>query len=236
MRPEVLAVIPARGGSKGLPKKNIRILCGKPLIAWTIEAALGADFVSRTVVTTEDKKIAEIAEEYGAEVIKRPKELATNTTLIQPVLEHTLEFLEQKEDYRPEAIILLNPTSPLRNSQHIDQALHKFLHGVADTLLSVFPSVVCLWEKRAYGTYRANYDFKNKARRQDMTPQLQENGAIYIARRKFLLENHRFIGGRLVFSQMTEECSVDIDTALDFVIAEAIINASGIVKPKVKGT
>lgn len=235
MRPEILAIIPARGGSKRLPGKNVKLLCGKPLIAYTIEAALGADFVHRTVVSTEDKEIAKIARKYGAEVIKRPNELATDTTLIQPVLEHAVKFLEEKEGYRPDIIVLLNPTSPLRGSQDIDRAAHDFIQGGAETLISVYPCYLCLWRRISGGGYVANYDVEHKPRTQDMPIQLRENGAIYMASRKFLLENHNLLGKHVVLSRMAETASIDIDTVLDFIIAEAILNASVTDKSQVKG-
>lgn len=135
-----------------------------------------------------------------------------------------------EEGYEPDIIVILNPTSPLRWSRDIDQAAHNFLHSQADTLLSVFSRRICLWERQEGGIYRANYDFEHKGRTQDLPEKFEENGAIYMVSRKFLLDKKEFLGGRVVFCKMPEERSIDIDTPLDFVCAEAILNASVIVK------
>ena len=134
-----LAIIPARGGSKGIPKKNIKSLLGKPLIQYTIESALKSKYLDKIVVSTDDKKIADISEKLGAEIpCLRPKKLARDNTLILPVLQHMVNFLKKKENYNPFAIVLLQPTSPLRTVRHIDEAIELFLKKPkADSLVSV---------------------------------------------------------------------------------------------------
>src|SRR3989344_1132419 len=121
---KILAIIPARGGSKGIPGKNIKLLAGKPLIAHSIEAARNSRFINRVIVSTDDEHIANAARKYGAEIIMRPKELAEDKTPMDPVLQHAVEFLE-KENYIPEAVMLLQPTSPLRTTEHINEAIEK---------------------------------------------------------------------------------------------------------------
>ena len=131
---DVLAVIPARGGSKGLPRKNILPLAGKPLIAHTIEAARGSARVKKVMVSTDDPEIARVSASFGAQVIRRPGELATNTASSVDVLLHLLGTLEEPE---PETLLLLQATSPLRNSADIDAALDLFDRGACDAVVSV---------------------------------------------------------------------------------------------------
>lgn len=131
---EVLAIIPARGGSKGLPRKNIRPLNGKPLIAYTIEESKKSEYINRIVVSTEDKEIAEVSNKYGAKIIKRPLELAKDNTPTIDVVLHTLDDLKNNE---PDIIVLLQPTSPLRTSQDIDNAIKSFIEQDCDSVVSV---------------------------------------------------------------------------------------------------
>jgi CMP-N,N'-diacetyllegionaminic acid synthase len=129
---DVVALIPARGGSKGIPRKNLAPLAGRPLLAWTIDAALGSRAVTRTVVSTEDDEIAAAARELGAEVLARPPELAADETPMQPVIVHALDELEA-----PEVLVLLQPTSPLRRAEHVDEAVDLLLATGADSVVSV---------------------------------------------------------------------------------------------------
>ena len=135
--PEILAIIPARGGSKGIPQKNVRLIAGKPLIAYSIEAGKNARMVSRVVVSTDDTEIAEVGKKYGAEIIMRPPELAEDKTPMDPVLRHVVEVLG-REGYVPDAVVLLQPTSPLRTAAHVDGAIEKFLGNDVDSLISIF--------------------------------------------------------------------------------------------------
>ena len=230
LKPETLAIIPARGGSKGIPRKNIKMFCGKPLIAWTIEAALKSNFIDRAVVSTEDEEIGEVSRSYGIEVIKRPQELAQDETLATPVMEHAVTVLEE-QGYKPQIIALLNPTSPLRSSEHIDRGLLSFIWSSRDSSICVSRGVFNIWsfanlttsaENAKYPV--ANYDYKNKARRQDSPVKYQEKGAIYLVRRDYLMEHHRFIGDKNTLYQIPTANGLDIDTPLDFIIAERVMN------------
>jgi len=199
-------------------------LCGKPLIAYTIEAALGSYFIGRTVVSTEDEEIAKIAREYGAEVVERPLELAGDNVLIQPVLEQVVNKLAE-DGYEPDFIVLLNPTSPLREIEDVTKAIYCFICGGNDSMISVFMTdYVCLWTHNDDGTFSANYDFENKTRRQEMPKHYQENGAIYIFKRGLLLKKHHFLGGNIAMFPMPASRSIDIDSELDFIMAEAVMN------------
>ena len=219
----ILAIIPARGGSKGIPRKNIRFLCGKPLIAYTIEAALGSKIIDRVVVSTEDGEIAKIARDYGAEIIERPEEFATDSASTEPVLEHAVKYLEKIEDYRANVVVLLQLTSPLRNSQHIDEAIETFFSNKYDSLLSVCPSHAFLWKVDRDRVCPINYDFQNRPRRQDRQPEYQENGAIYITKCDILMSEHNRLGGKIGLYIMPAEDSWEIDTEFDFRLCEQLI-------------
>ncbi|KAF5431160.1 N-acylneuraminate cytidylyltransferase [Candidatus Methanophagaceae archaeon] len=227
MKTKIIAIIPARGGSKGIPRKNVRLIAGKPLIAYSIEAALNSKYIEKAVVSTEDGEIAKISKKYGAEVIERPMELATDTAPTEPVLEHVVKWLQEQEGYKPDIVVLLQPTSPFRTSEHIDEALDIFLNDDCDSLLSVCPSSAFVWKMGAAGAYPINYDFKNRPRRQDKEHEYQENGAIYITTYNSLMENHNRLGGKIGLYIMPEVYSVEIDTEFDFYLCEQIINSRG---------
>lgn len=214
-----LAIIPARGGSKGLPGKNIRPLEGKPLIAWSIEQALAVPAIEKTIVSTDCPSIAAIAREWGAEVpFLRPQELAEDTTPTEPVLLHALAWYEAA-DYRPDAVILLQPTSPLRKPGSLARAIAQFEHAGADSLLSVCESHHFFWSNPA--APRAHYDFTNRPRRQDIAEsdrRYRENGSIYITKTQQLRDHRNRLGGTISMYVMSEAESWEIDSAVDFTI------------------
>ena len=132
----IVAIVPARGGSKGVPGKNIRNFCGKPLIAWAIETALKSRFVNRVIVTTDNPEIAKVAKKYGAETpFLRPKKLAGSATQMEPVLRHAIEWLEKHENYKTDAIVLLMPPNPLRSVKQVDEAIKLFLKKDPDVVV-----------------------------------------------------------------------------------------------------
>ncbi len=135
---KIVAIIPARGGSKSIPSKNIRNFCGKPLIAWTIEKTIESKCVDRIIVSTDSPEIAEIAKKYGAEVpFLRPSELAIDTMGIEPVLKHTYEWLKNNENYIADTLLLLLPTAPTRQTQHITDAINIFQTKGVDSVVAV---------------------------------------------------------------------------------------------------
>ena len=223
MENKIIAIIPARGGSKGIPRKNIRLLGGKPLIAYTIEAALKSKYIDKVIVSTDDEEIASLVRKYGVEIIMRPTELATDEAPTEPVVEHAVSWLEEHENYKPEIIVLLQPTSPLRNYNHIDEALDIFLNSNYNSLLSVCPSHAFIWKARENGAYPINYDFKNRPRRQDKEPEYKENGAIYIMKYKTLMKQHRILDGKIGLYIMPEESSIEIDTEFDLWLCEQVV-------------
>ena len=216
----VLGLIPARGGSKGIPKKNIRPIASKPLIAWTIEAALGARLLDRVVVTTDNAEIAEVACAHGAEIpFLRPVELARDET---PGIEPVLHALDQLGDYN--IVVLLQPTSPLRTSDDIDAAIRLAMERNA-SVVSVTDAAHAGW------TFPMNskniLDLSNcelVARRQDLPSQWALNGAVYVAAAQRLRSSRTFLTPGTVGYRMPIERSVDIDDELDWRIAEMLLS------------
>ena len=212
----VLAVIPARGGSKGIPRKNIKFLAGKPLVGWSIDAAKQASCVNRIIVSTEDEEIASVAREIGAEVpFMRPSELAADET---PGVAPVLHAISQLPDY--DWVLLLQPTSPLRTKEDID-GIWQFCQEVDA------PSAVSICEvgKHPYWMYHCNDAHRlepfikgnpNLLRRQDLPPAYVLNGALYLARTDWLLEQGSFIGQATLGYIMPTERSVDLDEPRDW--------------------
>ena len=224
-----LGVIPARGGSKGVPGKNIRPLAGKPLIAWTIEAARDSGVLDRLVVSTDDDVIAAVARQFGAEVRMRPAALAQDNTPTRPVLEHAARELEGEGDAF-DAVVTLQPTSPLRLPRHISEACAQFAADPkADSLVScvavphIFNPVSVM--KRTADGYLENFLGGDAiTRRQDKPQAFARNGAaVYVTRRSRI--GDFVFGGKLLCYLMDEEHSLDIDTLDDFAAAEAAMAA-----------
>ncbi|MBI4118606.1 MAG: acylneuraminate cytidylyltransferase family protein [Parcubacteria group bacterium] len=215
---KILAVIPARGGSKGIPRKNIKLLGGKPLIAWSIEAALASLFVDRVAVSTDDKEIAEVARKYGAEVIMRPAELSEDATPMDPVLAHAVLSLE-KESYTPDAVLLLQPTSPLRTTEHIDEGVGTFLNGDFDSLVSV--EIIRNGQHKIVEGNRLVPVFSKVQNRDKREPLVIENGALYISKTSLIKEG-RIRGDAIGFYEMDRYASLDIDVPIDFIVAERL--------------
>jgi CMP-N,N'-diacetyllegionaminic acid synthase len=223
----MLAVIPARGGSKGIPRKNIALLRGRPLIAYTIDAARAATSLERIVVSTDDREIAAVSRSLGVEVVMRPAELARDESGTLSVLQHAVAELA-RTGYRPDAVMTLQPTSPLRTSTHIDEAARAFADNAsADSLVSCIevPHVFhpySVMRRTADGYLVSFLDLQQPGRRQDKEPVFARNGAaIYITRTERLRE---FIfGGRLMAYMMPEAVSIDIDGPADLAAAERLL-------------
>lgn len=222
-----LGFIPARGGSKGIPDKCIKPLLGKPLIAYTIEAALKSNYLDRIIISTEDERIAEVARQFGSEVpFLRPKELATDSTPTLPVIQHGLRCL-QEQGYSPDFVVLLQPTSPLRQFRHIDQAIEKILQTQADAVVSLCPGHYHpFWMKRVLENDRVlpfMETDREYLRRQDLPPVYELNGAVGVVKREVILENRRAIDQDIRAIFMEDIYSIDIDTPLDFFMAEKLM-------------
>ncbi len=221
----VLAIIPARGGSKGVPRKNIRLLAGKPLIAWTIDEAKKSKYIDRLILSSEDQEIIKVAKEYGCEVpFVRPANLAQDDTLgIEPVI-HAINTLNEEYDY----VVLLQPTSPLRTVEDIDGCIRHCIMMESIACLSITES-----QQSPYWMYKLDDEMKlnpiikyNETinRRQDLPKVYVLNGAVYIGESGFILKNNSFLTEETLAYQMPIERSVDIDDELDFSFCEWLIN------------
>jgi len=222
---KIVSIIPARGGSKGLPGKNIIDLAGKPLIAWTIEASLTSKYITQTITSSDDDKILEIAKQFGSEVIKRPDELSLDTTPSEPVIEHVLNNIENIEEY--DYLILLQPTSPLRDEKDIDRAIELLIEKKASALISVkeIDNKILKAFKNDESGYLEGivnniYPFM---RRQDLPKVFMPNGAIYIVSIKEFLKRKRLFTDKTISFEMSEEKSFDIDTLEDLQVCSKIL-------------
>ena len=227
---EIVAIIPARGGSKGIPRKNIKQLFGKPLIVWTIEHAKKSRYIGRITVSTEDKEIAEISKKYGAEVIERPEELAKDETPTIDVIFHVLQVVKA-ENFEPGAVVLLQPTSPLRNAQDIDNAVELFLKNDCESVVSV-----CEVEHSLYWSFEIENRYLKpifggkylNMRRQDLPKVYTPNGAIYVSTPEILRKYKSFYCSKTIPYIMPPERSVDIDNEIDFMLAELLMRKYGL--------
>jgi CMP-N-acetylneuraminic acid synthetase len=220
---ETVALIPARGGSKGLPRKNVMELSGKPLIAWTIEAALATATPMRVIVSTDDAEIGNVASLGGAEVpFRRPDDLATDAATSLDVALHALSAIGADDDT---VVILLQPTSPLRTAADIDAAMDLFLRGDADAVVSVVAVThPPHWMYRIVGGELQQYATDTVARRQDAAPLVQVNGAVYVTRAGVLRSERTFMPPRTAPYLMPPERSIDIDSQWDFRLAALLLS------------
>lgn len=218
-----LAIIPARGGSKRLPRKNILNLAGKPLIAWSIEAGLNSEYIDKVIVTSDDDEILTIAKNFGSETIKRPDELASDTATTFDAIKHTIENTNEYD-----FIVLLQPTSPLRNEKHIDEAIELLESKNAEAVVSVCEMDHSpLWSNTLPkdGSMKGflRDEVLNK-RSQDLEKYYRLNGAIYICKTDRLLEEKSFFMKEKIYSfVMDRKSSVDIDDEIDFKLAKLLI-------------
>jgi len=222
---KILAMIPARGGSKGILHKNIRPFAGKPLIAHTIEAAKGSRRVDRVVVSTDDTKVADIAKECGAEMpILRPAEISGDKRPVTDAVIHMLDYLKDHESYEPTHVLLLQTTSPLRTSRDIDASVELYEKSGADSLVSMCRTEQGLFTKDDNGVVETLYDgYASGTNRQSLLPTYKLDGCmIYLIRTDILREHHSFIAGKLVGYEIPRWRAVDLDDPQDFVVGELI--------------
>ena len=233
---EILAIIPVRGGSKGIPGKNIKLLANRPLVAYSIDAAQNSKYVTRTVVSTESSEIKQVVQSLGAEVVDRPQELAQDETKTAPVLLQVVDELE-KQNYHPDVVILLQATCPLRDARELDEAFELFLQNEpngCDSVFAVKPvgKTHALWRKvpdcyrndENDTVYECLYDYRHRPRRQDFDkhyPMYCETGATYIIKTDVMKQVKDFIGKRP--EVYTKGFCLDIDTVEDFEKASKII-------------
>jgi YrbI family 3-deoxy-D-manno-octulosonate 8-phosphate phosphatase len=219
-----VAVIPARGGSKGIPCKNVRLVAGQPLIAHTITSARQAAYVTRVIVSTDDAEIAAVSAQYGAEVVWRPSELSGDTAPSEAALLHVLGFLQQTEGTLPDLVIFLQCTSPLTLPEDIDGTVQALLDAQADSALATTPFHYFLWQRGEAGeAVGINHDKRERLMRQQRAPHFLETGAVYVMRTPgFLQAHHRFFGTTVMYVMPPERC-LEIDTPLDLQRAELVL-------------
>jgi CMP-N-acetylneuraminic acid synthetase len=226
----ILGVIPARGGSKSVPRKNIALVHGKPLLAYTIQAAQGSQRITHFVVSSEDPEIIAVAKRYGAPVpFERPAELAADESPTLPVVQHALREMEMLEGIAFDYIVLLQPTTPLRLPEDIDAAVDKLIGTGADSVISV-----C--DVGAYHPARMRQivddrlvelpirEPKEMLRRQDLPPVYIRNGAVYAVKREVVIEHNSMVGQVSRPYIMPDERSINVDSELDLLLAEILLS------------
>jgi CMP-N,N'-diacetyllegionaminic acid synthase len=227
MAKRILSIIPARGGSSGLPRKNIINLAGKPLISWTIEASLKSKYITKTVVSSDDKEILDIAKEYGSDIIKRPDDLATDTATSVSVVKHVIYYLESRgEEF--DIIILLQPTSPLRDVSDIDNSFDRLFKASATSLISVkkvdnkiLKAFIICDNNHIKSISNKEFPFM---RRQDLPKTVISNGAIYIVDVKTFKEEMKLISDKTLYYVMPENRSIDVDSVQDLLECSKVLN------------
>jgi N-acylneuraminate cytidylyltransferase len=225
---KAVAIIPARGGSKGIPRKNLQPLAGKPLVAHTIEQAQAAQSIGRVIVSTDDVEIGTVAQAYGAEVVWRPASISGDTASSEAALLHVLETLQQNEGMLPEVLVFLQCTSPLTLAADIDGAVQTLVTENADTALAVTPFHYFLWQRTEDGdAVGINHDKQVRLLRQQRSPQYLETGAIYVMRTAgFLATKHRFFGKTALYVMPAERC-LEIDEPSDLQMAAWLLQKEG---------
>lgn len=228
-RLQVLAVITARGGSRGVPHKNIRSLGGRPLIEYTIEAARRSLRVTRAIVSTDSDAVAEVARHAGAEVpFLRPAQLAEDATPHLPVLQHAVAAMERIAGISYDLVVTLQPTSPFRLPQDIDGTIEALLQAEADSAVSICemdPSSHPMKAKRLDGGLVIPYCMPEPEgiRRQDLPVAYRRSSAVYVSRRNLIMDHGRFYGDRIAAHIVDRGRSMDIDSPLDWAVAECML-------------
>lgn len=232
---KILGVITARGGSKSIPRKNIKELCGKPLIAYTIEAAKESGVFDRVVLSTDDEEIAEAAKRYGCEVpFMRPPELAQDATPHLPVMQHAVQWLEEHEGYKPDYVAILQPTAPLRQAFHFEEAVELLKKTGADSVVAMVeipghhsPYWAVKVDEQGLGTLLLSGEpiRKRIPRRQNLPKAYTHSGALYLFRTSLLFDpaEPNFYGDKVAAYIMEEKYNVNIDNPEDWERAEAAI-------------
>ena len=217
----IVGIIPARGGSKSIPKKNIKLFAGKPLLFHTVDETRKSSYIDRLIVSTDEKEVADIARSYGVEVVMRPPEYATATATTELALIHVVEKLKENEGYEADVVVTLEPTSPLRTCQLIDKCIEKLENSDADAVISV-ARTSSLVGRVHEGKFE--YLIKNQPRRrQDRKPLYRESSAVYVTEVAALYEYRSVLGQNLHVVIAEEYENIDINIPLDFVIAEAVM-------------
>jgi CMP-N,N'-diacetyllegionaminic acid synthase len=221
---KILAIIPARGGSKGIPHKNIKKINGKPLIHYTIVQAKKSKYISKIVVSSDDEKILSYSKKSKVDVIKRPKKLSTGTARSEDVYKHVIQHYDKLNQFF-DTIVILQPTSPLRIKNDIDNAINKFRKSNSDIVLSVYPAPFppewyFLIKNRKLKFF---INKKKVKRRQDYDKFYIPNGSVFVTSKNHILKDSKFLSDNISPFIMPEERSLDIDTLFDFKLAKMLL-------------
>lgn len=224
MKQKTIAFIPVRGGSKGIPGKNVRPIAGKPLVAWSIEQALASELVSEVVVSTDDEEIAACARQYGANApFMRPEAISGDTASTESAMLHYCDWAHE-HGQTFDSLLLIQATSPVRAPGRFDDAIRFFEDGGYDSLLSVSLSHRFFWQNPA--SPKASYDHINRPRRQDLREDellYMETGSFYITRRDLLMESRNRLCGKVGLYITPEDESYEIDSLVDFAVCETLL-------------
>ena len=218
---KILAIIPARGGSRGIPNKNIKLFNGKPLIHWTIKSAKRSKLIDKVVVTSDSLKILSISKKLGAEIVLRPKKISGDTASTESAIDHCLKKLKNSF----EIIVLLSPTSPIRKNSDIDNAIKKFKTKKLDSCFSVsILSDFLIWKFNKINKKfeSINYNFQNRGLRQNRKPNYVENGSIYVFKSDLFFKKKNRLGGNIGVYFMDLWQSFELDNKSDWKLLEAI--------------
>jgi len=219
---KIHCVILARGGSKGIPKKNIIDFCGKPLIAWTIKQCLSSKYITNVWVSSDSKEILDVAEKYGAQVILRPNNISGDLASSESAWLHAVEEIQKSMEI--DLVLAPQVTSPLREVKDIDGAIELFKKGKYDSMFSASTSDdLFYWQESNNIIESVNYDYKNRKRRQDSKEQIIENGSFYLFKPKIIKKELNRFGGKIGFSKMSFWKMFEIDDADDIRMCSALM-------------
>jgi CMP-N,N'-diacetyllegionaminic acid synthase len=226
-----VAIVPARGGSKGIPRKNIIDFCGYPLLAWTVACARRCSRIDKVYVSTDDDEISQVGEKYGAETIRRPLEISNDTSSSESALLHACEWIA-RNGKSPDAIVFLQATSPLRETLELDGALEKFGQGGLDSVFCASePEDMLVWIQEGEQLRSLNYDYSSRKRRQDVdhaSRLLVETGSFYITRTELLLSTGNRLGGRIGTWLVPFWKSFEIDSVESMRVCASLMRAYGL--------
>jgi CMP-N,N'-diacetyllegionaminic acid synthase len=217
----VIAIIPARGGSKGIPKKNIKLLLGSPLIAYTIELAKKNHFFDKVVVSTDSDEISEVSRTYGIDVVSRPSELSGDLSRTEGALIHVLDYYKNK-GIEFDTVVTIEATSPMRTEKTINKCIDRFINTDCDSLVTVYEDRSYFWRENSLN--KLSPLFTDQARRrQDRKPLYKEAGVIYITSVDVLRKNNSIIGNNPIHYVVDEQEAIDINTNVDFFIVDNLM-------------
>jgi CMP-N,N'-diacetyllegionaminic acid synthase len=216
---KIVCIIPARGGSKGIPKKNIINFASKSLIGHSIIQALNSDYITDVIVSSDCDEILKTSQLYGAKTIKRPDNLSTDTSTSESALLHTIETLNDEYDY----VVFLQATSPLRTTEDIDNCIRTLINGEFDSVFSAsILEDMLIWKSDGEKLKSINYDYKNRKRRQDSEKQYVENGSIYVFKKDGFINTNNRLFGKIGLSLMESWKMFEIDSFEDLELCEII--------------